>query len=323
MKAIMSDRITVIRAPRDSTHAYFAISRALAQDSRLTFEARGVLAYLLSKPGDWEIKVTDLQREGNTGRDRTYRILRELRDAGYLHRDCERKDDGTFVWGPYRLYEVPLPENPDMDAPQQEATRPLPENPDMDAPYTAHPYTENQEMDKTSIPHQKATQPYPGYPYTENQEILHNRESTDQRILQKREGAQAPAPAAAAQSIPPGKKPTSDPNQTHPASLIYLELTGYRPAKVNAQRIAQTVTRDEPSLDRWRAVLEAWVSRGNRQHNVDGMLDWYAHGIPGRPTPAAAAVARTPNYETVRAERPKKAVATAEERQRILNGGSA
>ncbi len=313
----MSDRITVIRAPRDSTHAYFAISRALAQDSRLSFEARGVLAYLLSKPGDWEVRIPDLQREGTTGRDRVYRILRELRDAGYLQRDQQRQDDGTFVWGPYRIHEAPLPENTDMDTPQQHAAQPLPENPDL-----VSPDTENQEVDKTAIPHQEATQPFTDYPDTENPHVIHNRESTDQRVLQKREGAGAQAPAPApADSLPPGKQPTSDPNQTHPASLIYLQITGYRPARASAALITTAIPRDQTCLDRWRQVVEAWVTGGNRYANVKGMLDWYQNGIPqrhGAPAPAT----RTPNYEPIRAaDRPAKTVATPEERALILGKG--
>ena len=271
----MSERITVIRAPRDRDHAYFAISRALAQDTRLSYEARGVLAYLLSKPSDWEAQVPDLMREGHTGRERMYRILRELREAGYIHRERTRLANGTFEWGPYRVFEVPHAENPHMDGGQHKAEQPHAENPHMD-----NPYTENPHMDLGDLARQDAKQPYTGLPYTENQHILHIREDTNKRE-KKREGAQAPtpAPAPAAASLN-GKKPTTDPNQTHPASLVYLEVTGYRPERASAARIAQCIPREPQALEVWRTVVETWITSGSRRGNVDGMIDRYnAKGI--------------------------------------------
>lgn len=174
----MSDRINVIRAPRDSEHAYLAISRALTQDRRLSFEARGVLAYLLSKPSDWVVRIPDLQKEGNCGRDRIYRILKELRDAGYLHRDREHQPNGAFVWGSYRVYEQPFTDKADMAARDQEATQPFTENTD-----TVKPDTVNTEMAKRDIPHQEATQPFTPLPYTENTDTYIIESLTDKRIL--------------------------------------------------------------------------------------------------------------------------------------------
>lgn len=164
----MSDRINVIRAPRDSEHAYLAISRALTQDRRLSFEARGVLAYLLSKPSDWIVRIQDLQKEGNCGRDRIYRILKELKEAGYLHRDQEHQLNGTFTWGPYRVYEQPFTDKADMDTQQQNAAQPFTEK-----PYTVKPDTVK--------------------PYTENTHIYKEESSTDQRFLQNKESTPTPS----------------------------------------------------------------------------------------------------------------------------------
>lgn len=299
----MSDRITVIRAPRDGAHAYFAISRALAQDERLTFEARGILAYLLSKPGDWEVRPDDLQRAGNCGRDRIYRILKELRAAGYLHRDRVHQANGTFKWGPYRVYEVPFTENPEMATPHADAAQPFPEKPD-----TVLPDTENTEMVKPSIPHQDAAQPFPPLPYTENTDIYIDKRSTDQRILQRREGA-SPAPA------PDASRGVTDPNQTHPASLAYREITGYRPAKAHAATIAARVARDAASLDRWRVAVEAWIGRGNRYTNVDGMVEWYELGVPVQPARARGAspqTTRTPLAPPTKPNLPDQPISAAD-----------
>ena len=81
-------RTTIIRAPRSSEHPYFVCRRACAQDDRLTWEARGVLWYVLSKPDDWEIQETDLSQ--HCGRDKVRKILKELEKYGYLTREHTR-----------------------------------------------------------------------------------------------------------------------------------------------------------------------------------------------------------------------------------------
>lgn len=107
---------TIIRVVHNQD--YFVVSRHTAQDSKLSFEARGVLFYLLSKPNDWEISVANLMTEGDIGRDKTYKILRELTDAHYLIRD-KKKDakTGQWVWENYQLFERPYPDLPDTDSP--------------------------------------------------------------------------------------------------------------------------------------------------------------------------------------------------------------
>jgi len=119
-----------IRRARHGRRApYFSMARATAQDNSMSYEARGMLAYLLSKPDDWTILVSDLQMDG-CGRDKTYRILRELINAGYIRdREKYRDENGRWVWTDYELYEVPIHREP------------VPEK-----PYTDEPYTENQEI---------------------------------------------------------------------------------------------------------------------------------------------------------------------------------
>lgn len=69
---------------------FTVISNALLEDSRLAWDARGVLCYLLSKPSGWVVRVAELQNAGNCGRDKIQRIMRELRAAGYVTDDYDR-----------------------------------------------------------------------------------------------------------------------------------------------------------------------------------------------------------------------------------------
>jgi len=117
---------SIQRGLRDSDHHYFILSRAAAQDETLSWEARGVLAYLLSKPDDWIVQPHDLQQ--CCGRDKVYKILDELIAHKYLIRITNRQKSGALNGYQYKVYEQPL-----IDG----------ETPFPDSPYTVQPYTAN------------------------------------------------------------------------------------------------------------------------------------------------------------------------------------
>lgn len=108
--------IRIKRAPHNAENQYFLGRRDTAQDRTLSYEARGVLFYLLSKPTDWIVRPKDLQQEG-AGRDKVYRILGELEQHRYLFRDFTRNSEGVITGLEYVVYEEPFPENPDTAKP--------------------------------------------------------------------------------------------------------------------------------------------------------------------------------------------------------------
>lgn len=77
---------------------YSVISNVPINDTSLSWGARGLLIYLLSKPNDWTVKTSHLIKMSPAGRDATKTLLRELEQAGYLRRVRLKKDDGTFYW---------------------------------------------------------------------------------------------------------------------------------------------------------------------------------------------------------------------------------
>ena len=86
------------------------ISEAL-EDTRLSFRARGVLAWLLSKPDGWKINADNIAQEGTEGRDAILTALKELEIAGYLRRERVQMPGGTWH-SRSMLYESPSPEKP-------------------------------------------------------------------------------------------------------------------------------------------------------------------------------------------------------------------
>jgi hypothetical protein len=118
------------RAPR--RHQWLVIDKRTVEDARLTWAARGLLAYLLSRPDDWEVLVKDLINRGNLKRDGIYALLRELRAVGYVRYDPTRDTRGRLRGGTYVVSELPLPDSPDTDSPDTDS-------PDAAPPDTAKP----------------------------------------------------------------------------------------------------------------------------------------------------------------------------------------
>lgn len=142
----------IIRTVKDRSHPYVMIHRRLFEDSRLSLEARGLMGYLLSKPDDWQVRVPDLQRTANVGRDQMRRILRELESAGYLVRRRTHGANGRWTWESL-IHETPLeqpsPENPSMVNPPTD--KPTTDRPALDDPPVAEPAADHPAADKTPI----------------------------------------------------------------------------------------------------------------------------------------------------------------------------
>lgn len=96
--------MSTVRVKKDGH--YFTASNIPFNDERLSWEARGVMGYLLSKPNDWTISRTDLIKRGDAGRDKIQRILKELEECGYVDRVRRKRPDGTFYYET-TVYEVP------------------------------------------------------------------------------------------------------------------------------------------------------------------------------------------------------------------------
>jgi len=114
---------TIKRAKYDDANPYFIKARQTSQDKNLSYEARGMLDYLLSKPGDWEVRVNDLIIPKKCGRDKVYNILNELIEYRYMKRPVKSQGEkGRWNWTSYEVYERPYPEKPYTDEPYTENT---------------------------------------------------------------------------------------------------------------------------------------------------------------------------------------------------------
>lgn len=85
----------IIRAQRRTN--FTMISNVGLEDPRMSFKAKGLLAYLLSKPDHWRISDRHLATASKDGRDAVQAGLKELERFGYLVRRKEHGSDGRWV----------------------------------------------------------------------------------------------------------------------------------------------------------------------------------------------------------------------------------
>jgi len=74
---------TIIRARR--RHRFVIIDQQAIEDTRLSWAARGLLGYLLSRPDDWKVLVNDLKKRGDLGRDGIYNKRTSQRGLHAIH----------------------------------------------------------------------------------------------------------------------------------------------------------------------------------------------------------------------------------------------
>lgn len=81
------------------THRFVQIPSSTIRDKRLSFRARGILAYLLDMPDGWDVKSEFLASQGKEGREAVRTGLGELAVCGYYRLERRQLRDGTFQMG--------------------------------------------------------------------------------------------------------------------------------------------------------------------------------------------------------------------------------
>lgn len=100
---------TTIHKCRKSIY-YSKISNLVLQDKRLSFKARGLIAYILSLPDDWVIQAKHLESESPQGREAIYSALKELSVFGYMQKEYLHNEDGHITHTRWIAYDEPSSE---------------------------------------------------------------------------------------------------------------------------------------------------------------------------------------------------------------------
>jgi len=142
-----TERKSGIVRVRKRDESYTIMDPYFLSDERISWKAKGLLGYLLSKPSNWRVFVSDLVKRSKDGKDAVYSALKELEAAGYIER-AQTRENGRITGYETVVYERPRPftENPEVVAEvasglrEQSATAfPQSENPDMENPSAANP----------------------------------------------------------------------------------------------------------------------------------------------------------------------------------------
>ena len=102
--------MTKITKPKRRT-AFVQIDKRGLQDKGLSWKAKGLLAYLLTLPPDWQIYIRELQKHATDGRDSTASALKELMVAKYVIKTRKHRPNGTFQGYTYQVLDTPHTEN--------------------------------------------------------------------------------------------------------------------------------------------------------------------------------------------------------------------
>ena len=92
----------------------------ILNDNKLSFGAKGLYAYLQSKPENWRFSVERMGSQTKEGRTAIKSSIKELEKANLLKRKPARSINGKWNGYDYTLYEKPLTENPSTVKPLTE-----------------------------------------------------------------------------------------------------------------------------------------------------------------------------------------------------------
>lgn len=113
--------MAIIRTKRE--HNYTVVSNKVYDKNQLSWQAMGLLGYLLTKPDNWQVMVAELvnvtkDTKKPTGREGVYNIINELKEKGFI--SVRKNSDGSTD---YTVYDEPIQqsnqENPNQGKPNQ------------------------------------------------------------------------------------------------------------------------------------------------------------------------------------------------------------
>ena len=102
----------IFRINKNKDNPYVQLDKRIFENNALSWKAKGLLGYLLSKPDNWTVLVADIIKQSTDGRDAVYSGIKELRQAGYVHKEYIRDDKGRMLGCEYIVYELPFTDLP-------------------------------------------------------------------------------------------------------------------------------------------------------------------------------------------------------------------
>lgn len=89
---------------------FVRLDKGIVFDSNISWKAKGILCYAFSRPTSWSFYFDEMVKYSRDGADSLRSGLKELEEAGYLHRTIKQKTDGSGQlsgWD-YNFFEKPI-----------------------------------------------------------------------------------------------------------------------------------------------------------------------------------------------------------------------
>lgn len=100
--------MTAIRSVRAAEGKFVILSNDAGQDQRLSWQARGIIYYVLSLPPDRHLTAAWLEQQAPNGRESLRSALAELEKYGYYRRTKISAGHGKWEWE-QTLSDSPMP----------------------------------------------------------------------------------------------------------------------------------------------------------------------------------------------------------------------
>ena len=96
--------MSVLRVKK--TENFVVLHKGALENPNLSFKTKGLWAYCMSRPDNWEFHVSHLATVSKDGEDAVYSAIKELIENGY----CERiqENNGKFGKMDYYIHETPI-----------------------------------------------------------------------------------------------------------------------------------------------------------------------------------------------------------------------
>lgn len=100
---------TIFRTVKNEDHPFVMIDRRPVENPDLSWGAKGLLSYLLSRPDNWTVRLRDLVNRSSDGSSKIRGYIKELVKAGHAHR-VAHKDPEThrIIEWVLEVYELPF-----------------------------------------------------------------------------------------------------------------------------------------------------------------------------------------------------------------------
>jgi len=131
---------------RKKERGFVTIENSMFEDSRISWKAKGLLGYLLTKPDGWIVRRFDLIKHATDGDKSVRSAIDELKKYGYLTIKRIKKDNGQWAGTVWEYDDIPMFEPLDSETVEK-----VDEEPQMLEPQGIEPCADFRHMEKGHV----------------------------------------------------------------------------------------------------------------------------------------------------------------------------